>query len=116
MEAVGARAGTTQVRASYTGFQIEPISLSVFAGAPLALELQPEAPNFQVGDSFPMRASGRYANLGLHDLTRACVWSSSMPLAASISNAPQTAGIMTMHRAGSGVISARLGALSATTI
>ena len=64
VEALGVGAGTTQVGASFPSFEIEPISVSVFTAVPTALELQPDAPNFSVGDSFPMRALDATPTLG----------------------------------------------------
>jgi trimeric autotransporter adhesin len=56
-EIVGVRPGTTSVHATYPGFEIEPISVSVLAGTPSELLSQPEELNFGAGSgSFPMRS------------------------------------------------------------
>jgi hypothetical protein len=116
VEAIGVRPGTTRVHATYPGFEMEPISVSVFGGTPSELLIQPEEPNFGTDSApFPMQALGRFADQGLYDVTRSCVWSTSNALALTISNADGTEGFVTPLRAGTGSITATLGALSATT-
>jgi hypothetical protein len=116
VEAMGLRPGTTRVHATYPGFEMEPISVSVFGGTPSELLIQPEEPNFGTDSApFPMQALARYADQGLYDVTRSCVWSTSNALALTISNADGTQGFVTPLRAGTGSITAKLGELSATT-
>jgi uncharacterized protein YjdB len=115
-EALGVSAGTTDIRASYPGFTIDSVPVTIFDAAPVALQINPDTANLNVADSFPMQALGQFPDGNLYPLTSSCIWSTSDPQIATISNTAGSIGNLTAVSSGSATITAQFGALTAIAV
>jgi len=90
-------------------------SLNVTAAALVVIDLTPTNASLANGLSNRFVATGVYTDNSVHDISAAVTWSSSVNSVASISNAPGSNGVTTTTGAGSSMVSATLGAVSAST-
>jgi trimeric autotransporter adhesin len=91
-------------------------SLNVTAATLVVIDLTPTNASLANGLSGRFVATGVYTDNSVHDITASVTWASSVNSVASISNAPGSNGITTTTGPGSTMISASLGAVSASTI
>lgn len=90
--------------------------LNVTAATLVVIDLTPTNASVANGLTDRFVASGVYTDNSVHDITAAVTWASSVNSVASISNTPGSNGMSTTNSPGSTVISATLGAVSASTI
>ncbi len=79
-----------------------------------SITLSPPSDTIVVGTSQGFRASGRYSDNSVIDLTASANWTSNAPAIASVSNAEGSQGIVTALSAGNATITAAVGNLSGT--
>jgi 6-phosphogluconolactonase (cycloisomerase 2 family) len=90
-------------------------SLNVTAATLVVIDLTPTNASLANGLSGRFIATGVYTDNSVHDITASVTWASSVNSVASISNAPGSNGMTTTTGPGSTIISASLGAVSAST-
>lgn len=112
LEAQGVQVGTTRIHATYPGFTIQPLTVTVFDATPVVLELEPADGNLVASSSFPMQVYGRYADESRYRLTSACAWSTNDSTVASVSNTSGSVGKLTTAGGGAVIVTAHCGALS----
>jgi len=90
-------------------------SLNVTAATLVVIDLTPTNASLANGLNGRFVATGVYTDNSVHDITASVTWASSVNSVASISNAPGSNGMTTTTGPGSTIISASLGAVSAST-
>ena len=90
-------------------------SLNVTAATLVVIDLTPTNASLANGLNGRFVATGVYTDNSVHDITASVTWASSVNSVASISNAPGSNGMTTTTGPGSTLISASLGAVSAST-
>jgi YVTN family beta-propeller protein len=90
-------------------------SLNVTAATLVVIDLTPTNASLANGLSGGFVATGVYTDNSVHDITASVTWASSVNSVASISNALGSKGMTTTAGPGSTMISATLGAMSAST-
>ena len=90
-------------------------SLSVTAATLVVIDLTPTNASLANGLTGRFVATGVYTDNSVHDISASVTWASSVNSVASISNAPGSNGMTTTTGPGSTMISASLGAASAST-
>jgi trimeric autotransporter adhesin len=90
-------------------------SLSVTPATLVAIDLSPTNASVANGLSDRFVASGVYTDNSVHDITASVIWTSSVNSIASINNTPGSNGVTSTAGVGSTMISATLGAVSAST-
>ncbi len=90
-------------------------SLNVTPATLVAIDLTPTNASVANGLTDRFVATGVYTDNSVHDITAAVMWTSSVSSVASINNTPGSNGVITTTGAGSTMISATLGAVSAST-
>src|ERR1700727_368369 len=90
-------------------------SLNVTAATLVVIDLTPTNASLANGLTGRFVATGVYTDNSVHNITASVTWASSVNSVASISNAPGSNGMTTSTGAGSTMISATLGAVSAST-
>ncbi len=90
-------------------------SLNVTAATLVVIDLTPTNASLANGLTGHFVATGAYTDNSVHDITASVTWSSSVNTVAAISNAPGSNGLTTAASPGSTMISATLGAVSAST-
>src|ERR1700723_4121239 len=90
-------------------------SLNVTAATLVVIDLTPTNASLANGLTGRFVATGGYTENSVHDITASVTWASSVNSVASISNAPGSNGMTTTTGPGSTLISASLGAVSAST-
>jgi trimeric autotransporter adhesin len=90
-------------------------SLNVTAATLVVIDLTPTNASLANGLTGRFVATGVYTDNSVHDITASVTWASSVSSVASISNAPGSNGMTTTTGPGSTMISATLGAMSAST-
>jgi 6-phosphogluconolactonase (cycloisomerase 2 family)/urocanate hydratase len=90
-------------------------SLNVTAATLVVIDLTPTNASLANGLNGRFVATGVYTDNSVHDITASVTWASSVNSVASISNAPGSNGMTTTTGTGSTLISASLGAVSAST-
>ena len=106
--------GSTMITARM-GRMAGSTSLNVTPATLVAIDLSPT--NATVADGLTDRfvASGVYTDNSVHDITASVIWTSSVNSVASINNTPGSNGMIGTAGVGSTMISATLGAVSAST-
>jgi trimeric autotransporter adhesin len=112
--AITANPGSTMIIARM-GRMSGSTSLNVTPAALVAIDLTPTNASVANGLTDHFVASGVYTDNSVHDITAAVLWTSSVSTVASINNTPGSNGVITTTGAGSTMISATLGAVSAST-
>ena len=90
-------------------------SLNVTAATLVVIDLTPTNASLANGLNGRFVATGVYTDNSVHDISASVTWASSVNSVASISNAPGSNGMTTTTGPGSTLISASLGAVSAST-
>lgn len=90
-------------------------TLAVVPIALVSLEIRPANPSIPLGISGQFTATGTYNDVSTRDLTAEVTWGSSDPSVATISNTAGSNGKVATIGAGSSVITASLGGVSAST-
>src|SRR6202034_2210756 len=90
-------------------------SLNVTAATLVVIDLTPTNASLANGLNGRFVATGVYTDNSVHDITASVTWASSVNSVASISNARGSNGMTTTTGPGSTIISASLGAVSAST-
>src|SRR5580698_6074397 len=90
-------------------------SLNVTAATLVVIDLTPTNASLANGLSGRFIATGVYTDNSVHDITASVTWASSVNSVASISNVPGSNGMTTTAGAGSTMITAALGGVSAST-
>src|SRR5580704_12064659 len=106
--------GSTMITAKM-GRMSGSTSLSVTAATLVVIDLTPTNASVANGLSTRFVATGVYTDNSVHDISTSATWSSSVNSVASISNTPGTSGVTTATNPGATMISATLGAVSAST-
>jgi trimeric autotransporter adhesin len=106
--------GSTMITAKL-GKMSGSTSLSVTAATLVVIDLTPTNASLANGLTRRFVATGVYTDNSVHDISASVTWASSVNSVASISNAPGSNGMTTTTGPGSTMISATLGALSAST-
>ena len=90
-------------------------SLNVTAATLVVIDLSPTNASLANGLTGRFVATGVYTDNSVHDITASATWSSSVNTVAAISNTPGSNGMTTTASPGATMISATLGAVSAST-
>lgn len=106
--------GSTMITAKM-GRMSGSTGLNVTAATLVVIDLTPTNPSLADGLSNRFVATGVYTDNSVHDITAAVTWSSSDTTVASVSNTPGSNGVTTTGSPGTTMISATLGAVSAST-
>lgn len=80
-----------------------------------SLEIAPVVGAVPNGLGLNLIARGHFSDGTTVDLSESCVWSSSQPTVASVSNAAGLRGILTSHTEGTTIVTATTGGFSATS-
>ena len=108
--------GTTRVRASYPGYTIAPLTITVTPAVLLTIDLSPPGLATYVGDSpQAFTASGTFDNGQVFDVTASAVWATGNPKTATVSNAVGSIGVITPVRVGTTVVRATVGGVTGST-
>ena len=106
--------GSTMITAKM-GRMSGSTSLNVTPATLVVIDLTPTNASVANGLSTRFVATGVYTDNSVHDISTSATWSSSVNSVASISNTPGTSGVTTATNPGATMISATLGAVSAST-
>ena len=112
--ATSASPGSTTITATL-GKMSGSTSLNVTAATLVVIDLTPTNASLANGLTGRFVATGVYTDNSVHDITASATWSSSVNTVAAISNAPGSNGMTTTASPGATMISASLGAVSAST-
>ena len=112
--ATTASPGSTMITAKM-GRMSGSTSLNVTAATLVVIDLTPTNASLANGLNNRFVATGVYTDNSVHDITASVTWSSSVNTVATISNTPGSNGMTTTTGPGSTMISATLGAVSAST-
>jgi len=108
--------GTTLVHASYPGFDIAPLPITVSPAVLKTVELVPSDFTMHVGDlPQPVQAYGTYDNGQMFEVTARAVWATANPRIAMVSDAGTTLGLVTPVMAGTTVLQATVGGVTGST-
>ena len=103
--AVGVGVTTISATDSQTGI-VGTVEVGATAAVLVALAITPTNPSIALGTAQSFTATGTFSDATVQDLTDAVTWSSSVPAAASVSNALGSAGRATAAAIGATTISA----------
>jgi trimeric autotransporter adhesin len=112
--ATAAGPGSTMITAKM-GRMSGSTALSVTAATLVVIDLTPTNASLANGLSNRFVATGVYTDNSVHDISASVTWSTSVGSVASISNTSGSNGVTTTTGPGSTMISATLGAVSAST-
>ena len=112
--ATTASPGTTMITATM-GKMSGSTSLNVTAATLVVIDLTPTNASLANGLTDRFVATGVYTDNSVHDISASVMWTSSVNTVASISNTAGSSGMITATGPGSTMISATLGAVSAST-
>ncbi len=106
--------GSTMITAKM-GRMSGSTSLNVTPATLVVIDLTPTNASVANGLTDRFVATGVYTDNSVHDISASVIWTSSVNSVASINNTPGSNGVTTTTGAGSTMISATLGAVSAST-
>lgn len=112
--ATGVSEGSSTITAT-SGAVSGSTSLTVTAAVLASLDITPANPTIADGTNQQFTATGTFTDATTQDLSTEVTWSSSNTGIATISNADNSEGLATAVLAGTAVITATSGAISATT-
>jgi hypothetical protein len=110
----GLAAGEATISAA-SGSVSGSTAVTVTPATLVSLAVTPALPTVSKGTTRQFTATGSYSDGSVRDLTTSVVWSSSVLTVAAISNAGGSEGLATGLTGGVSAISARLGAITAST-
>ena len=113
--ATAASPGSTMITAKM-GRMSGSTSLNVTPATLVVIDLTPTNASVANGLGNRFVATGVYTDNSVHDISASVTWTSSVNTVASIGNTPGSNGVTTTAGPGSTMISATLGAVSATTM
>ncbi len=106
--------GTTTLIASYSSIDTST-SVTITNEELTSIEIVPSQINLPAGTEVQLGATGVYTTGTTRNLTNEVTWQSGDSSTATVSNATQTAGLLTATSTGNTTVSAHLGTASATT-
>ena len=112
--ATAASPGSTMITAKM-GRMSGSTSLNVTPATLVVIDLTPTNASLANGLTRRFVATGVYTDNSVHDISASVTWSSSVNSVASVSNTPGSNGMTTASSPGSTMITATLGAVSAST-
>jgi len=108
--------GSTAVTAAFGGVTSPPLTLTVTAATLVSIAVTPTAPSINQGATQQFTATGTYSDSSTQDITTSVTWNSSLPAAATISNASGMQGLATGVSLGTTNISATLGGITSAVV
>jgi hypothetical protein len=111
----GLAAGTTVIRATYQGQSAET-TLTVTDAVLTSIQLSPVNPSITVGGRVLFQATGIYSDNTTRLLNDQAVWTSSDPQVAEVQTSGFARGVATGLSPGTTTITARVGAVSGSTV
>ena len=108
--------GSTGVTAAFGGVTSPPLTLTVTTATLVSIAVTPTAPSITHGATQQFTATGTYSDSSTQDITTSVTWNSSVPAAATISNASGMQGLATGVSVGTTNISATLGGITSAVV
>jgi len=112
--ATGIAAGSAIVTAAYAG-KSAGTTLTVSPATLVAIDVSPANPSIALATTQQLKATGRYSDNTVRDLTADAAWSSSSPAVATVSNAAGLNGTVTPAAGGTSTVSAQIGQITGST-
>jgi Bacterial Ig-like domain (group 2) len=112
---VAGHVGSTKVRAKLGSMTSTDVTVTVLDLALLAIDLSDAHLNLFPGSNEYMGASGTFQDGSQVDISRSVVWKTGNPAVATVSNDPNTVGVVTAVAKGTTSLTATLGSVSTTT-
>ncbi len=113
--ATGVKTGTASISVDWAGV-MGKARLTVAPATLTAIEVTPTNPMVPVKTSTRFTATGVFSDGSTADITAAATWSSDAPAVFAVSSGSSVPGNGTALAAGSALVSARLGAVSGSTV
>jgi len=106
--------GTTTISATFGGVTGETL-LAVTDAVLVAIEVTPAHPSLAAGRTLQLTATGRYSDDSTRPVTAEVTWTTSASAIATISNAPESKGVVSGVTVGTVTVTATDGTIETTT-